>query len=68
LFDDTEETLDPEKMCVKSDGIVRALVRGGRFEAKFTRHAQQQLGRWLVDDDPPTLEILGKRSKLKQEQ
>lgn len=59
LSDDTEEPIDPSALSVAEDGVVYARVKGGTFEARFTRHAQTSLAPLLVDADPPTLRIAG---------
>jgi hypothetical protein len=52
LSDDTQEPWDPESTRVGDDGALYAAVkrdaRGGPFPAKFSRHAQTSLGRWLL--------------------
>ncbi len=57
LFDDTEEPLDPDTLAVGADGVVYARVKGGAFEARFSRHAQTQLAPLLVSADPPTVRV-----------
>ena len=57
LFDGTEEPLDPATLCLGDDGVVYARVKGGRFEARFSRHAQTQLAPVLTDDEPPAVRI-----------
>ncbi len=51
LSDGTEEQLDPARVTVGADGAlytcVKAALPGGPFEAKFTRHAQTSLARFL---------------------
>jgi len=61
LFDDTEEPLDPATLSLAASGVVYARVKGGRFDARFSRHAQTQLAPLLVDDDPPALLVQGHR-------
>lgn len=61
LFDGTEEPLDPATLCVDDAGVVRARVKGGRFDARFSRHAQTQLAPVLVEGDPPVLLVQGRR-------
>ncbi len=63
LFNDTKETLDPEGLSIGEDGVVYARVKSG-LEARFTRHAQTQLGPLLVNDEPPTLLIGGREVVL----
>ena len=55
LDDETEEPLDPRTLSLAPDGVVYARVKGGDFDARFTRHAQTQLAPLLVADDPPTV-------------
>ncbi len=55
LSDGTEEQLAPARVTVGADGALYASVKaaapGGPFEAKFTRHAQTSLARFLRPDD-----------------
>jgi hypothetical protein len=60
LFDGTEEPLDPDTLRVGEGGAVHARVKGGRFDARFSRHAQTQLAPVLVRDDPPTILVQGR--------
>jgi hypothetical protein len=57
LFDGTEELLDPATLSIGDGGVVYARVKGGAFEARFSRHAQTQLAPLLVNDDPPTVRV-----------
>jgi len=57
LFDGTEEPLDPATLSLGDDGVVYGRVKGGRFEARFSRHAQTQLAPLLTDDDPPRVRV-----------
>ena len=57
LFDDTEEPLDPDTLSIGAYGAVYARVKAGRFEARFSRHAQTQLADVLVADDPPAVRV-----------
>lgn len=59
LFDSSEEPLDPRTLSVTPDGAVYARVKGGAFEARFSRHAQAELGPLLASAEPPVLEIGG---------
>jgi hypothetical protein len=61
LFDESEEPLDPASLSVGDDGVVYARVKGGAFEARFSRHAQSQLAPLLVEAEPPTVEVNGAR-------
>ncbi len=51
LSDGSSEMLDPARVAVGADGALYAWVKasapGGPFEAKFTRHAQTSLARFL---------------------
>jgi uncharacterized protein len=60
LFDGSEEPLDPATLSVGAGGAVYASVKGGRFDARFSRHAQTQLAPVLVNGDPPTLRVEGR--------
>lgn len=59
LFDGTEEPLDPATLSLDEADAVHACVKGGRFDARFSRHAQTQLAPVLVDGDPPAVRVLG---------
>jgi len=54
LSDGSSEPLDPAKVTESPDGAlytwVKADAKGGPFEAKFTRHAQTSLARFLRED------------------
>src|SRR3569832_1579531 len=50
LVDGSEEPLDPATLSVGEDGVVYARVKGGAFAARFSRHAQPELGAILVSD------------------
>ena len=50
LFDGTEEALDPATLSLNADGIAYARVKDGRYDARFSRHAQTQLAPILVDE------------------
>jgi hypothetical protein len=60
LFDGTEEALDPTTLSLGDDGAVYAVVKQGRFEARFSRHAQTQLEPVLTSADPPTVLVGGR--------
>ena len=64
LSDETEEPLDPAALAVAEDGVVYARVKGGRFEARFSRHAQTSLAPLLVAADPPTVRVAGRDAVL----
>ncbi|NUQ78147.1 MAG: hypothetical protein HUU21_31835 [Polyangiaceae bacterium] len=59
LFDGSVEPLDPSALSVTPDGAVYARVKGGAFEARFSRHAQAELGPLLASAEPPVLQIAG---------
>ena len=50
LSDGSEETWSPERTRVSGDRIYTA-VKGGAFEARFDRHAQNALGP-ILEEDP----------------
>jgi hypothetical protein len=64
LFDGSDEPLDPATLSVGEGGAVYARVKGGRFDARFSRHAQTQLAPVLVEGDPPTLRVEGREIVL----
>jgi hypothetical protein len=64
LFDETEEPLDLASLSIGEDGVVYAKVKAGRFEARFSRHAQTQLAPILVKADPPTVRVGGEERVL----
>src|SRR4051812_7767812 len=59
LSDRSEEDLQPESLRVGAADALYAAVKGGRFEARFTRHAQTELGPALVEgaDGAPLLAV-----------
>jgi hypothetical protein len=59
LFDDTEEPLDPTRLCLGEGGVVYARVKGGSLEARFSRHAQTDLAPLLTSGDPPVIRVAG---------
>jgi len=65
LDDGTEEAWDPARTRTNAEGALYAAVksgaRGGPFEAKFTRHAQQALAPVLVERDGRAAIALGER-------
>jgi hypothetical protein len=64
LFDGSKERLDPRTLRVGRDGVLLARVRGGSFEARFTRHAQAELAPVLIEAEPPTVRIAGEEIVL----
>ena len=59
-----EEPLDPATLVVGEDGVVYARVKGGGFEARFSRHAQTQLAPLLTAAEPPKVLVAGKEIEL----
>ena len=57
LSDESEEPLDPDTVRVGEGGAVYVKVRGGDFEAKFTRHAQTSLAPALVEQADGTVAL-----------
>src|SRR5215472_6973466 len=47
LFDGTEEPLEPAALRLDADGVLRTTVKGGAYEARFSRGAQLELEPWL---------------------
>jgi hypothetical protein len=70
LSDGSEEALRPETLRIGGEGALRvavkAGVRGGPFEAKFSRHAQTALGPALVEtaEGEPGIAVGGQVSPL----
>jgi hypothetical protein len=69
LSDGTEEAWDPASTRVGASGALHAKVkaasRGGPFEAKFTRHAQNALAPVLVESEgAPAVRLLGKTVRI----
>jgi hypothetical protein len=59
-----EEPLDPSTLMVGDDGVVYAKVKGGAYEARFSRHAQTQLAPLLTQAEPPRVSIAGRDYQL----
>lgn len=63
LTDGTEETLAPDDVTEGSDGAlytwVKRTAKGGPYEAKFTRHAQTSLARFLRPAESGTGDAAG---------
>ncbi len=72
LSDETEEPLDPRALSIDDEGVVYAAVKGGAFEARFSRHAQTSLAPLLVSAEPAVVCVgdlsstLGARQKTAQ--
>jgi hypothetical protein len=65
LSDGSEEPLDPETLTVDGEGVLRALVRGGRIEARLASSAAAALADRLGEiDGRPTLTLAGRRYPL----
>jgi hypothetical protein len=66
LFDGSEEPLDATTLRLDGEGRVRLRVKGGAFDAKFTRTGQLALEPFLEESpgDVPTLVISGARYEL----
>jgi len=64
LFDGTEEALDPATLSLGDGGVVYSRARGGKLDAKFTRHAQTDLAAILVSADPPIVRVAGVEHRL----
>jgi hypothetical protein len=59
LFDGSEEPLDPSTLSVGVGGVVYSRARHSKLDAKFTRHAQTDLGQILVSSEPPKVLVAG---------
>jgi len=57
LSDDSEEALVPETLRVGERDALYAKVKGGRFDARFSRHAQTSLAPILHEDKPGALRL-----------
>lgn len=68
LSDSTTETLDPRSLSMDAEGVVYALVKGGAFEARFSRHAQTCLAPLLVSADPPIVQVGDRRAEVQLRQ
>jgi hypothetical protein len=63
LSDDTEEPLAPETLRVGRGDALYAKVKAGRFEARFSRHAQTALAPILEESPDHTLSLhIGSRA------
>ncbi len=64
LNDGTQEELDPESLTFR-DEVVYAKVKNGKFPARFSRKAQNQLYQMIEEDNGNFyLSINGKRVRL----
>jgi uncharacterized protein len=59
LFDGTEEPLDPATLSLGEAGIVYSRARDKKLDAKFSRHAQTDLGPLLISAEPPIVRVAG---------
>jgi hypothetical protein len=59
-----EEPLDPSTLVADADGACFVTVRGGKFEARLLRQAQNELEPWLLADAPPRLAIEGREQTI----
>jgi uncharacterized protein len=57
LSDESEEQLAPETLHVGERDALYAKVKGGRFVARFSRHAQTSLAPILHEDKPGALRL-----------
>lgn len=64
LSDATEEPLVPDNLSLDDDGVVFARVKGGTFEARFSRHAQASLAPLLVSAEPPLVRVGDRQAEL----
>lgn len=69
LSDGSSEPLVPSALSVGVEDAVYAKVKGGAFEARFSRHAQAQLAPYLGDgDEPVVIAANGERAALGERQ
>ena len=66
LFDESREPLRPDALWVDDAGVLRTLVKNGRFEARFLRAAQLQVAPLLDADEPWVLWLGGRRYSLRR--
>ena len=65
LFDGSEEPLDPAALRLDEDGIFRTTVKGGSFEARFSRRAQLELSSWLEENDDGSISLVTSGSRVR---
>ncbi len=58
LNDDTEEAVDPATLRVGAGDVPYCAVKGGRFEARFSRAAAHQLWGLAEHDEPSARSVL----------
>jgi hypothetical protein len=61
LSDRSAEPLVPESLALEGDGVLSCRVKAGRAKARFSRHAQFQLGERLVSTGAGVVLRLGGR-------
>lgn len=67
LSDGSREPLSPGELYLRADDeALRTTVKGGDFEARFTRRAQLGLARLLDADDPWTIVVGGRRWPIRR--
>ena len=66
LSDGTLEAFRPEALEIDPSGVVYTTVKGGSFEARFSRAAQLALGPYLTEDSDGALllDFAGQRMRL----
>lgn len=64
LFDGTDEELDLETLRIGDDEVLRAQVKKGRFEARFSREAQLMVAPLLAEDEHGMAIVVGERRHL----
>ena len=57
LSDESEEPLAPETLRIGGRDALYAKVKGGHFDARFSRHAQTSLAPILHEDKPGALRL-----------
>lgn len=61
LSDRSEEPLEPETLALEPEGVLSCRVKQRRAKARFSRHAQFQLGEQLAATDRGTVLRIGAR-------
>jgi hypothetical protein len=65
LFDGSEEPLDPGALHLDEDGIFRTTVKGGSFDARFSRNAQLELASWLEENDDGSISFVASGARTR---
>jgi hypothetical protein len=65
LFDGSEEPLVPTALRLDDDGIFRTTVKGGAFEARFSRTAQLELSSWLEENDDGSISFVTSSARVR---